>query len=451
MDLAVTGINHSTANISLRERVAFPPAIVTDALRQAIGLPEVNEAVIVSTCNRTEVYLGFSGPGPEPDPEADEGAGRHRLTLEWLAGFHDMNADELASCSYFHEGGEAVRHLMRVAAGLDSMVLGEPQILGQIKSAYALSRDLKLAGGNLARAFETAFSVAKEVRTETAIGASPVSVAYAAVTLAGRIFSDLSRLQVLLVGAGRTIELAARHLTEKGVRGIVVANRTLDNALQLAGRISGEGALLSDLPELLFDADIVISSTSSQLPLIGKGVVERAIRRRKHRPMLLVDLAVPRDIEVEVSEIPDAYLYGIDDIGSVIEDGVNSRREAAVQAGSLIDLGMEKFLGQLRSRNAVATLRRLRGKADAIREAELNQARRELEKGGDAGTVLEALARAITNKLIHAPSVRMKQASAEGRDELLRVTQELFELDEDAPRAPEQDPGSEPELRKKKP
>ena len=447
MELAVTGLNHGTANIDLRERVAFPPAIVTGALRQAIELPEVNEAVIVSTCNRTEVYLGFSGPGPEPDT----GSGRYRLTLEWLAEFHGMSADELASASYFHEGGEAVRHLMRVAAGIDSMVLGEPQILGQIKSAYALSREQELIGGNLARAFEAAFSVAKEVRTETAIGASPVSVAYAAVTLAGRIFSDLSRLQVLLVGAGKTIELAARHLTEKGVRGIVVANRTLDNALQLAGKFSGEGALLADLPDLLVDADIVISSTSSQLPLIGKGVVERAIRRRKHRPMLLVDLAVPRDIEVEVSEIPDAYLYGIDDIGSVIEDSVNSRREAAVQAGSLIDLGMEKFLSQLRSRNAVATLRRLRGKADAIRETELEQARRELKKGGDAGTVLESLARAITNKLIHSPSVRMKQASAEGREEMLRVTRELFELDEDAPPVQGHDQEPIPEPRAKKP
>ncbi len=433
MNLAVTGINHNTANIALRERIAFPPAIVTGALRQAVGLPDVNEAVIVSTCNRTEVYLGFTGPRPEADPEPEGAAERHRLALEWLAGFHGMGVDELFSCSYCHEGGEAVRHLMRVAAGLDSMVLGETQILGQLKSAYALSRKLKLAGGSLARAFEAAFSVAKEVRTETLVGVSPVSVASAAVTLAGRIFSDLSRLRVLFVGAGRTIELAARHLAEKDVRGIVVANRNLDNALQLAGKFSGEGALLSELPELLVNADIVISSTSSQLPLIGKGVVERATRRRKHRPMLLVDLAVPRDIEVEVGEIPDAYLYGIDDIGSVIEDSVSSRREAAAQAAGLIDLGMEKFLGELRSRNAVATLRRLRGKADAIRESELRQARRELEKGGDAATVLESLARAITNKLMHAPSVRMKQASAEGRNELLRATRELFELDEDAP------------------
>ncbi len=430
MDLAVTGINHSTAAIALREKVAFPPAVISGALRQASGLPDVSGAVIVSTCNRTEVYLGFA----KSNSKLEQNGGRHRLTLDWLADFHGLKADELVPCSYFHEGGEAVRHLMRVAAGLDSMVLGEPQILGQIKSAYALSRELKVAGGNLARAFEAAFSVAKEVRTETAIGVSPVSVAYAAVTLAGRIFSDLSRLQVLLVGAGRTVELAARHLAEKNVRGIVVANRTLANALQLAGKFSGEGALLSDLPELLTDADIVISSTSSQLPLIGKGMVERALRQRKHRPMLLVDLAVPRDIEVEVGEIPDAYLYGIDDIGGVIEDSVNSRREAAVQADSLIDSGLEKFHSELRSRNAVATLRRLRGRAEDIREAELRQARRELEKGGDVQSVLESLARAITNKLIHSPSVRMKQASAEGRDELLHLTRELFELDGDARR-----------------
>ena len=427
MQLAVTGVNHSTANIALRERVAFPPALVTGALRQAAELSGVNEVVIISTCNRTEVYLGFSAPALE------DGDSRQRQTLHWLAGFHGMSAAELAPATYFHEGGEAVRHLMKVAAGLDSMVLGEPQILGQIKSAFALSRDLAVVGGVLGQAFEAAFSVAKGVRSETAIGASPVSVAFAAVTLAGRIFSDLSQLGVLLVGAGRTIELAARHLADKQVRGITVANRTLDNALQLAGRFSGQGALLSDLPELLVSADIVISSTNSQLPLIGKGMVEKAIRQRKHRPMLLIDLAVPRDIEAEVGEIPDAYLYGVDDIGSVIEDSIASRREAAAEAETIIDQGMERFLGQLRSRNAVATLRRLRGKADAIRQAELDHARRELEKGGDAASVLESMARSITNKLIHAPSVSMKRASAEGRDELLRATRELFELDGEAP------------------
>ena len=427
MQLAVTGVNHSTADIALRERVAFEPARVTGALRQAAGLPAVTGVVIVSTCNRTEVYLGFA------DEHAGDGAARHRMTLEWLADFHGLSADELAKSSYRREDGEVVRHLMKVAAGLDSMVLGEPQILGQIKSAFALSRELKLVGGALAQAFEAAFSVAKEVRSETAIGASPVSVAYAAVTLAGRIFSDLSQQRVLLVGAGRTIELAARHLAEKQVRGITVANRTLDNALQLAGKFGGQGALLSELPELLVSADIVVSSTNSQLPLIGKGMVERAVRQRRHRPILLVDLAVPRDIEVEVREIPDAYLYGIDDIGNVIDDSIASRREAATEAETIIDQGMEKFLAELRSRNAVATLRRLRDKADAIRQAELDQARRQLEKGGDAPAVLESLARAITNKLIHSPSVRMKRASSQGRDELLLATRELFELEGDAP------------------
>jgi len=433
MELAAIGINHNTAQIALRERVAFPAAIISGALRRLALLPGVREAVIVSTCNRTEVYLGFSGT----PPASGEGIGRQETMLGWLAGFHGIDVYELRPSSYFHEDGEAVRHLMQVAAGLDSMVLGEPQILGQIKSAHALSRELRLVGGNLARAFDAAFSVAKEVRTETAIGASPVSVAYAAVTLAERIFSDLPSLRALLVGAGRTIELAARHLAERKVRGIVIANRTLDNALQLAEQLDGElaaqGALLSELPELLVDADIVISSTNSQLPLIGKGMVERATRQRKHRPILLVDLAVPRDIEVEAGEIPDAYLYGIDDIGNVIEDSVASRREAAAEAAAIIERGMARFLDQLRSRNAVATLRRLRGKADAIREAELIQARRDWEKHGDAHAALESLARAITNKLLHAPSVRMKRASAAGRDELLQATQELFALDEEAP------------------
>ncbi len=427
MELALTGINHSTANIELREQVAFPPALIGDALRQAAGLPGVNEVVIVSTCNRTEVYLGYSHSKAEESLESEE---RRRSTLEWLAGFHGLRPDELEKSSYFHEGAEAVRHLMKVAAGLDSMVRGEVQIMGQIKSAYAMSNELNLVGGGLARAFETAFKVAKEVRSETAIGTGPISVAYTAVTLAERIFSNLSSLRVLLVGAGRTIELAARHLQERKVHGMVVANRTLDNALRLANKFSGEGALLSELPELLVNTDIVISSTNSQLPLIGKGVVESAIRKRRHRPILIVDLAIPRDVEVEVGQIPDAYLYNIDDIEEVVGDSLKNRREAASQAEAIIDRGVGEFLDKLRSLNAVGTLRRLRGKADEIRRAELNLARRELERGGDAGVVVEALARSITNKLIHAPSVRLKRASAEGQDELLQVASELFELDD---------------------
>lgn len=433
MALVLVGINHNTAKLELREKVAFPPEIVADALRQLETRDDVDEAVIVSTCNRTEIYLEFAA---QEEGEVDNASSEnpvlvdhHLEVIRWLAGYHQLEIPELQESSYSANGVEVIRHLMRVACGLDSMVLGEPQILGQIKSAYAVSKDLNIVGSALGRAFQVAFSIAKEVRTDTAIGENPVSVAYAAVTLAERIFSKLDSLSVLLIGAGRTIELVARHLADKGVSKMVVANRTLGNALDLAGKFDGHGVLLSDIPEQLVAADIVVSSTNSQLPLLGKGAVERALRQRKHKPMLLIDLAVPRDIESEVGEIGDAYLYSIDDISEVIEDSVKSRAEAAAQAQSIIERGVEEYLQLLRSLNAVTTLRAFRDKADSIRDQELQRVIKALEKGEDAQAALENLARGLTNKLIHSPSVQMKKASAEGRDELLALTRELFELD----------------------
>lgn len=433
MALALVGINHTTANIALREKVAFPPEIVSDALSQVHGLSSVQEVVIVSTCNRTEIYLKFM-----LEEEASEAAGQaqqildqQRAVVSWLESFHQLDTAELNESTYFFAEQDVVQHLMKVSCGLDSMVLGEPQILGQIKSAYAVSQDLNLVGQALGRLFQGAFSIAKEVRTDTAIGENPVSVAYAAVTLAERIFSNLSSLSVLLIGAGRTIELVAKHLVEKGVSSIVVANRTLDNALEIAGKFNASGVLLSDIPEQLINADIVVSSTNSQLPLLGKGAVERALKERKHKPMLLIDLAVPRDIEAEVGEVADAYLYSVDDISEVIEDNVKSRAEAAEQAEAIIARGVNEYQKELRSLNAVATLRAFRDKADSIRDQELQRALKSLEKGESADAILESLARAITNKLIHAPSVQMKKASSEGRDELIRLTQELFDLGDD--------------------
>jgi len=344
MALVLVGINHNTANIEMREKVAFPPEIVESALAEVHALPPIREVVIVSTCNRTEIYLDFAGSDTEV-PAGDELAQNRQLldrqgeVVAWLSKFHDLEARELEQCSYSYASEDVVRHLMKVSCGLDSMVLGEPQILGQIKSAYAVSKDQGVVGQSLGRAFEEAFSIAKQVRTDTAIGENPVSVAYAAVTLAERIFSDLPSLSVLLIGAGRTIELVVKHLKDKGMSEIVVANRTLDNALEIANRFDAHGVLLSDIPEQLIKADIVVSSTNSQLPLLGKGAVERALKQRKHKPMLLVDLAVPRDIEAEVSEIADAYLYSIDDISDVIEDSVKSRADAAAQLAPEIDIG----------------------------------------------------------------------------------------------------------------
>jgi glutamyl-tRNA reductase len=320
---------------------------------------------------------------------------------------------------------------MRVSSGLDSMVLGEPQILGQIKSAFAVSREFKAVGPALSRTFQDGFSVAKQVRTDTAIGQNPVSVAFAAVTLSERIFSDLSQLSVLLIGAGKTIELVATHLHERGVRKLVVANRTLDNALEIAGKFGAHGTLLSEIPEQLIEADMVVSSTNSQLPLLGKGTVESALKKRKHKPMLLVDLAVPRDIEEEVGDIADAYLYSIDDIAEVIEDGVKSREEAAAQAQEIIDNGVREHIKQQRALNAVSTLQAFRTQAESVREAELARALKQLEAGDTPEQVLTALARGLTNKLIHAPTVQMKAASADGREDELRLIRSIYELKDD--------------------
>lgn len=450
MALVLLGINHNTATVSLREKVAFPPEKMADAVKSVTMLPRVREAVIVSTCNRTELYveLDLSSAPNKDSPAFDDGSEEglsaelqetsgvelflteQLKLLDWLSQYHGVDRNALSDCSYFHWHEDVIRHLMRVACGLDSMVLGEPQILGQIKSAYAVAKQMGLAKAQLSRAFEEAFSIAKEVRTDTAIGENPVSVAYAAVTLAEQIFSDLGSLHALLIGAGHTIELVARHLTERGVRSIVVANRTLQNAVSLGEKFGARGVLLSDIPEALEVADIVVSSTNSQLPLLGKGAVERAIKKRRHKPMLLVDLAVPRDIEPEVGDISDAYLYSIDDIRDVIEDNVKSRSLAAEQASAIIERGVEEYLRRLRALNAVATLKLYREKADEIRQLELDKAMKMLEKGASVDKVLESLARGITNKLTHAPSVQMKKASAEGRDDLVRLTQELFELGE---------------------
>ena len=433
MALVLVGINHNTASVDLREKVAFPPEVVEAALAEIRALDTVNEVVIVSTCNRTEIYLDFAAgnqPGDSTSSSNENASlsSQQQLVLQWLAKFHQLEQQELAQSSYHFADEEVIRHLMKVSCGLDSMVLGEPQILGQIKSAYAVSKDQKVVGASLGKAFQGAFSIAKEVRTDTAIGENPVSVAYAAVTLAERIFSNLPTLHVLLIGAGRTIELVVKHLVDKGVSNIVVANRTLDNALEIAHRFDAHGVLLSEIPEQLIEADIVVSSTNSQLPLLGKGAVERALKRRKHKPMLLVDLAVPRDIESEVGEIADAYLYSVDDISDVIEDSVKSRAEAAEQAETIIERGVQEFRQQVLSLNAVSTLRAFRDQADLIREQELQRALKALEKGGAAEELLNSLARSITNKLIHSPTVQMKKASSEGRDELLKLTQELYEL-----------------------
>ncbi len=325
---------------------------------------------------------------------------------------------------------DGVSYAFQVASGLDSMVLGEPQILGQMKSAYAVAEEAGTVGGELIRTFPRVFAVAKKVRTDTAIGENPVSVAFAAVDLAGHIFTDLATTHALLVGAGETIDLVARHLAESGVAQIVVANRTLGRARELADRFGAKAVLLADIPDQLADADIVISSTGSQLPILGKGAVERALRMRKHRPILMIDLAVPRDIEPQVGELKDAYLYTVDDLREIVEENLRNRRDEARKADVIIADGVREYSQELRSRDAVDTVKALRSHAEQLRDAELERALKALARGEAPDQVLAALARGLTNKLLHSPSIELKRASAEGRREILDVARGLLGLHE---------------------
>jgi len=415
MALLALGINHKTASVSVREKVAFAPEQMADALAQACELAHLKEVAILSTCNRTELYCSTELEGT-------------RALLEWLGSYHRLDPDELQRCSYAHWGQDAAQHMMRVASGLDSLVLGEPQILGQLKSSYAVSQSSGVVGAELDRLFQQTFAVAKKVRTDTAIGENPVSVAYASVSLAQHIFADLSKSKALLIGAGETIELVARHLSEAGVKQMTVANRTLVRAETLAQEFNARAILLGDIPEALEDADIVIASTASQLPILGKGAVESALKKRKHRPIFMVDIAVPRDIEQEVAELDDVYLYTVDDLKEVIEENVRSRESAAQEAETLVEAGASEFMRQLRSLGAVETVMSLRQQAEQLRDIELEKALRQLSNGKDTQEVLNNLARGLTNKLIHSPTVQLRKASAEGRDDYLEMAQDLFQL-----------------------
>ena len=418
MPLLALGINHTTAPVEVREQVAFAPEQMPQALQQARTSLAIEEVAIISTCNRTELYCIAELAGS-------------RAVLEWLGDHHGLAADELEKCSYAYWADDAVKHVMRVASGLDSMVLGEPQILGQVKSAFAVARDSATVGPQLEKLFQNTFAVAKQVRTETAIGESPVSVAYAAVGLAQHIFADLAETSALLIGAGKTIDLVARHLRQGGVSNMVVANRTLQRAEELADEFDAQAVLLSEVPERLVDADIVIASTASQLPILGKGAVERALKRRRHRPMYMVDIAVPRDIEPEVGELSDVYLFSVDDLAKVIDENLKSRQGAAEEAENLIERAASRHAHELRALDAVQTLVAYREQAAGLRDEELQKALKQIKRGEDPEQVMLRFANALTNKLIHKPSIELKKASAQGRKDLLEWAQELFDIAED--------------------
>ncbi|MDQ2077641.1 glutamyl-tRNA reductase [Marinimicrobium sp. ABcell2] len=417
MTLLAFGINHTTAPLAIREKVAFAPETLEQALRQAREQAQLQEVAILSTCNRTEIYAAS-------EAEAEQ------LT-RWLVEHNQMGDYDLSSCCYCFRDEEAVSHMMKVAGGLDSLVLGEPQILGQMKSAYAVASQAGTIGGVLHTAFQQVFGIAKRVRSETGIGENPVSVAYAAVTLAQQIFSDLKEDTALLIGAGETIQLVARHLREQGMTRLIVANRTLERAHALAQEFAAEAILLADIPEQLHRADIVISSTASQLPLLGKGAVESALKKRKHKPMFMLDIAVPRDIEAEVGRLDDVYLYTVDDLHEVIDQNKQSRVAAADKAQSIIAEGVSHYRDQLRARDAVATIKAFRHQAESYRDVELEKALRVLAAGGDPEQILTQMARNLTNKLLHTPSANLREASTQGRADVIQIARELFDLSDD--------------------
>jgi len=408
------GINHTTAPLDLRGRFAFAIDQIEPTLRGLReSLARQPEAALISTCNRTEIYCA----GEKPQLEH---------TLDWLAHSGGVSPALLRSHSYTLEDGLAARHAFRVASGLDSMVLGEPQILGQIKDAVRAAEAAGSLGTTLSQLFQRSFAVAKEVRTSTEIGAHSISMAAAAVRLAGQLFEDLSDVKILFVGAGEMIELCATHFAAKTPKSISIANRTLERGEKLASRFGAQVMHLAELPDRLHEFDAVISCTASTLPIIGLGAVERALKRRKHRPMFMVDLAVPRDIEVEVKALEDIYLYTVDDLAGVVQTAQASRQAAVAQAEAIVDAGVQSFLHWVDQRSSVPLIQQLNAQADEWRSAELARARKLLARGENVDAVLEALSKGLTQKMLHGAMAELRASDASAREQASTAIQHFF-------------------------
>ena len=412
------GLNHNTAPLDLRGRFAFALDAIAPALK---GLREQHvrhpEAAILSTCNRTEVYCASE------QVQVDH-------TLGWLAQAGHVPVDALRQHTYTLQGDQTARHAFRVASGLDSMVLGEPQILGQLKSAVRAAEDAGALGSTLGQLFQRSFAVAKQVRSSTEIGAHSISMAAAAVRLASNLFEDLGRTRVLFIGAGEMIELAATHFAARQPQAIAIANRTLERGEKLAGRFGAQVIRLADLPERLHEFDIIVSCTASTLPILGLGAVERTLKKRRHRPMFMVDLAVPRDIEPEVAQLDDVYLYTVDDLAQVVQTGQASRQAAVAQAEVIIDAGVQSFMHWLDQRDpaggVVPLIRQLNAQADEWRAIEIARARKRLAKGEDVEAVLEALSRGLTQKMLHGAMAELHTTSPDARDGTAQAIERLF-------------------------
>ena len=417
MQLYTIGVNHTTAPISIREHVAFTDANLRHALNDLTAKNAI-EAAILSTCNRTEIYVQSVNAEP---------------IVHWLAMYHRLDIDSVQPYTYTLSNQDAVKHAFRVASGLDSMVLGEPQILGQFKQSVKIAQDAGTLGTLLHKLFQRTFEVAKEVRTNTDIGGSSISMAAAAVKLAQRIFGDISQQRVLFIGAGEMIALCADHFAAQKPKSMTVANRTLERGESLAEKIMSQGicseaVLLNDLAHRLSEFDIVITSTASQLPIVGLGMVERAVKARKHRPMFMVDLAVPRDIEPEVAQLDDVFLYTVDDLAQVVNDGMENRQAAALDAETIVTARVETFMHWLKKRDAVPTIKALRDQAESMRQTELEKALKLIQKGESPEKVLEALSNALTNKFLHAPSHALNQAHGDEHAKLENILKQLYQI-----------------------
>ena len=417
MALLTLGLNHNTAPVALREKLAFP---TKEAIGTALSDLRAHlrslapEAAILSTCNRTEIYCKTDAP--------DEAG---QALTEWIGRHRGVDGEgNLAEHLYLLPNQGAVRHAFRVASGLDSMVLGEPQILGQMKTAARVAQDSNMLGSHLHQLFQRSFSVAKEVRTQTAIGAQSVSMSAASVRLGEQIFENLADCSVLLIGAGEMIELCAAHWAPHPRR-MVIANRTLERARPLAERFGATTMALSDLPQQLENFDVVISCTASSLPIIGLGMVERSVRQRRHRPVLMIDLAVPRDIEDEVSRLDDVFLYTVDDLREVVDAGLEGRRLAVAEAESIIDAQVSAFMAWLSQRQSVPLIQELHARGDAVRRQEVERAQKMLARGEDPAVVLEALSKALTAKFMHGPTTLLSRHGGQN-DELTNLLTGLF-------------------------
>jgi glutamyl-tRNA reductase len=415
MTLSIIGLNHNSAPVDIREKIAFSPEQLSLAYQALNKIDQVEESVIVSTCNRTEIYCYHND-------NVDQ------QIVQWLNQFHNIKHNILAPHLYYHQDSYATEHLFRVCSGLDSLVLGEPQILGQIKSAFSDANQSKSIKKHLSKLFHHAFSVAKQVRTDTEIGANPVSVAFAAVTLSKQIFGELSKQTALMIGAGETIELAVRHLKKNNIGSLIIANRTIKKAQKICDIVGGKAIGIDQIPNYLHQADIIISSTASQLPILGKGAVESALKKRKYKPMFMVDIAVPRDIEQEVEDIDDVFLYTVDDLKEVIEENQRSRQQAALQAEKIITEHVKEFDKWLKSLDAVETITQLRSHMNTLAEELLQLSLKQIDKGKTTEEVLRHFSNNLTNKVLHNPTIQLRQAARDDCLDVIDATKILFDL-----------------------